>query len=145
LTNPTSFYDKALHKLGTEGDFLNLNKVSTKNPTAVPPGSLTRQGCLLLPNICSGDSSQGEEYMYTHTYISIGRQALKLSPFIWVYVYISHYIAYRKFQGMHTHNTQYIPLLELTYKFSKDARSKITIQKLIVFLYTGNAQPENGN
>ena len=130
---------KTLNKVGIDGAFLNIIKVTYKKPTAniilnrqkpksSPLRSGTRQGCLLSPllfNIVLEATAIKQEKEIKG--IQITKDELKLSLFADdMIVYIENPIDSTK------------KVLDLVSGFGKTTGYKVNIQKLKAFLYTNN-------
>ena len=136
---------KALHKVGTEGTYLNTIKAIYDKPTtniilnceklkAFPLRSETRQGCSLSPllfNIVLEVLAMAIKEEKEIKGIQIGKGEVKLSLFADdMVIYIEN------------PNDATRKLLELINEFDEVAGYKINTQKSLAFLYTNNERSE---
>ena len=139
--NSTPIYDKNSPESGIEGTYLNIIKALYDKPTtniilngnklkAFPLKSGTRQGCplsSLLFNVVLEVLATAIRQEKEIKVIQIGKEEEKLS------LYADDMILYIENPKDSTQK-----LLELINEFSKVAGYKISIQKLVAFLYTNN-------
>ena len=142
------FMIKTLHKMGTEGTYINIIKAIYDKPTAsiilngeklkaFPLRSGTRQGCPLLPllfNIVLEVLATAIREEKEIKGIQIGKEEVKLSLFADDMI-------------LYTENPKDVTrkLLELINEFGKVAGYKINAQKSLAFLYTNNKKIRKGN